>query len=70
MLSLFSDLTLTDVEIGYKVFKKYIIKKINIEEKRFGFEIEIRYKITNLKPKPKIFEVGISYNGGTYEEEK
>mgnify|MGYP006077567965 CR=1 FL=1 len=68
--NLFSDLNLTDVETGYKVFKKDIIKKINIEEKRFGIEIEITHKIANLKPKPKIFEVGISYNGRTYEEGK
>tara|TARA_B100000780_G_scaffold203701_1_gene144583 strand:+ start:1550 stop:2260 length:711 start_codon:yes stop_codon:yes gene_type:complete len=68
--NVFSDLNLTDVETGYKVFKKDIIKKINIEEKRFGFEIEITHKIANLKPKPKIFEVGISYNGRTYEEGK
>ena len=66
----FSDLNLTDVETGYKVFKKDIIKEINIEEKRFGFEIEITHKIANLKPKPKIFEVGISYNGRTYAEGK
>ena len=68
--NLFSDLNLTDVETGYKVFKKDIIEKINIEEKRFGIEIEITHKIANLKPKPKIFEVGISYNGRTYEEGK
>ena len=68
--NLFSDLNLTDVETGYKVFKKDIIKEINIEEKRFGFEIEITHKIANLKPQPKIFEVGISYNGRTYEEGK
>jgi glycosyltransferase involved in cell wall biosynthesis len=68
--NVFSDLNLTDVETGYKVFKKDIIKEINIEEKRFGFEIEITHKIANLKPKPKIFEVGISYNGRTYAEGK
>lgn len=66
----FSNLNLTDVETGYKVFKKNIIKEIDIEEKRFGFEIEITHKIANLKIKPKIFEVGISYNGRTYEEGK
>ena len=47
--NVFSDLNLTDVETGYKVFKKDIIKEINIEEKRFGFEIEITHKIANLK---------------------
>ena len=68
--NLFSNLNLTDVETGYKAFKKDIIKEINIEEKRFGFEIEITHKIANFKIKPKIFEVGISYNGRTYEEGK
>tara|TARA_Y100000816_G_C26102574_1_gene584785 strand:+ start:769 stop:1482 length:714 start_codon:yes stop_codon:yes gene_type:complete len=68
--NIFSDLNLTDVETGYKAFKKEIIKKINLEEKRFGFEIEITHKIANFKPKPKFFEVGISYYGRTYEEGK
>ena len=68
--NIFSDLKLTDVETGYKVFRKEIIKDMNIEEKRFGFEIEITHKIANLKPKPKIFEVGVSYFGRTYEEGK
>ena len=68
--NIFSDLNLTDVETGYKVFRKEIIKNMNIEEKRFGFEIEITHKIANLKPKPKIFEVGVSYFGRTYEEGK
>jgi len=68
--NIFSDLNLTDVETGYKAFKKDIIKKISLEEKRFGFEIEITHKIANSKPKPKIFEVGISYYGRTYEEGK
>ena len=68
--NIFSDLNLTDVETGYKAFKKNIIKKISLEEKRFGFEIEITHKIANSKPKPKFFEVGISYYGRTYEEGK
>ncbi len=68
--NLFSDLNLTDVETGYKAFKKDTINKISIEEKRFGFEIEITHKIANLKPKPMFFEVGISYYGRTYEEGK
>tara|TARA_B100001059_G_C17795651_1_gene562900 strand:- start:601 stop:1311 length:711 start_codon:yes stop_codon:yes gene_type:complete len=68
--NLFSDLNLTDVETGYKAFKKDIINNISIEEKRFGFEIEITHKIANLKPKPVFFEVGISYYGRTYEEGK
>ncbi len=68
--NIFSDLNLTDVETGYKVFKKEIVKNMNIEEERFGFEIEITHKIANIKPKIKIFEVGINYFGRTYEEGK
>jgi len=60
--------TLSDVEVGYKVIKKNIIDKIDIKEKRFGFEIEITAKI--LKLKEKIFEVPISYTGRDYEEGK
>ena len=66
--NLFSDLNLTDVETGYKVFKKEIIKSINIEEKRFGFEPEITAKIA--KKNCRIYEVGISYYGRTYKEGK
>ena len=66
--NLFSDLNLTDVETGYKVFKKKIIKSINIEEKRFGFEPEITAKIA--KKNCRIYEVGISYYGRTYKEGK
>ena len=68
--NIFSDLNLTDVETGYKLFKKNLIDKINLKEKRFGIEIEITHKISNLIPKPKIFEVGINYNGRTYAEGK
>ena len=68
--NILSDLNLTDVETGYKIFKKEILEKINLEEERFGVEIEVTHKIAKLKPKPKIFEVGISYFGRTYEEGK
>ena len=73
MLSnMFTDLNLTDMECGYKVFKKEIIKQIILKEKRFGFEPEITAKIGKLakKGKCKIYEVGISYYGRTYEEGK
>ena len=68
--NILSDLNLTDVETGYKIFKKEILEKINLEEERFGVEIEVTHKIAKLRPKPKIFEVGISYFGRTYEEGK
>ena len=54
----------------YKVFKKEILENISIEEDRFGFEPEITAKIAKLRPRIRIFEVGISYYGRTYEEGK
>ena len=63
-----TNLNLTDMETCYKAFKTEIIKSIDIKENRFGFEPEITAKIA--KRKIKIFEVGISYNGRTYEEGK
>lgn len=69
MLSnMFSDLNLTDMETCYKVFRRDIIQSIKIEENRFGFEPEIVAKIAHLRLR--IFEMGISYYGRTYEEGK
>lgn len=65
-----TDLNLTDMETCYKVFKRDIIQSIRIEENRFGFEPEITAKIARLRPKPRIYEVGISYAGRTYDEGK
>lgn len=71
-LTLFSnamtDLNLTDMETCYKVFRTEIIKSIDIEEDRFGFEPEITAKLARMKVR--IYEVGISYDGRTYEEGK
>jgi len=58
------------METCYKVFKKEILENISIEENRFGFEPEITAKIAKLRPRIRIFEVGISYYGRTYEEGK
>jgi len=66
--NMLSNLNLTDMETGYKVFKSEIIKKINLVENRFGFEPEITAKVAKLKPR--IYEVGISYFGRTYSEGK
>ena len=66
--NMFSNLNLTDMEVCYKVFRREIIQKINIEENRFGFEPEITAKISNLGCR--IYEVGISYSGRTYGEGK
>ena len=68
--NMFTNLNLTDMETCYKVFKKEIIEKISIKENRFGFEAEITAKIAKLRPRIRIFEVGISYYGRTYEEGK
>lgn len=64
----FTNLNLTDMETCYKVFKREIIQKVEIEENRFGFEPEITAKIAKMRVR--LFEVGISYNGRTYEEGK
>ncbi len=66
--NMFSDLNLTDMETCYKAFKTDVLKKIKLREKRFGFEPEFTAKVA--KARCKIFEVGISYNGRTYEEGK
>ncbi|MFN0131664.1 MAG: glycosyltransferase family 2 protein [Phycisphaerales bacterium] len=66
--NMFTNLNLTDMEVCYKVFRREIIQGIKIEENRFGFEPEITAKVSKLKCR--IFEVGISYNGRTYEEGK
>ena len=68
MSNMFTDLNLTDMETCYKVFKREIIQNIDIKENRFGFEPEITAKISRMKCR--IFEVGISYSGRTYEEGK
>ena len=66
--NLFTDLNLTDMGTCYKAFKTEIIKSINLRENRFGFEPEITAKIS--KRNLRIYEVGISYYGRTYEEGK
>ena len=63
-----SNLNLTDMENGYKVFKKESIKDINLKENRFGFEPEITAKISKMNLR--IYEIGISYYGRTYSEGK
>ena len=65
----FTNLNLTDMETCYKLFRSEIIKKIRLKEKRFGFEPEVTAKISRIS-KIRIYEVGISYYGRTYEEGK
>jgi len=66
--NMFTDLNLTDMETGYKMFRREIIQAITIEEDRFGFEAEITAKIARMGVR--IYEVGISYHGRTYAEGK
>ena len=66
--NMFTNLNLTDMETCYKVFRKELIKKVDLKEKGFGFDPEVTAKIAKLKPK--IYEVGISYFGRTYDQGK
>jgi glycosyltransferase involved in cell wall biosynthesis len=67
--NMFTNLNLTDMETCYKLFRSDIIKGIQLRENRFGFEPEVTAKIARLK-NVRIYEVGISYYGRTYEEGK
>jgi glycosyltransferase involved in cell wall biosynthesis len=67
--NMFTNLNLTDMETCYKLFRSDIIKSIPLQEKRFGFEPEVTAKVSRY-PKVRIYEVGISYYGRTYEEGK
>ena len=66
--NMLTNINLTDMETCYKVFRREVIKRITIEEDRFGFEPEITAKVARLRVP--IYEVGISYYGRTYEEGK
>lgn len=66
--NMFTNLNLTDMETCYKAFRREVLSTITVEEDRFGFEPEITAKVA--KAGCRIFEVGISYNGRTYEEGK
>ncbi len=72
--NMMTNLNLTDMEVCYKVFRREIIQSIDLKENRFGFEPEVTARLARFR-KPdgsrlKIFEVGISYAGRTYEEGK
>jgi glycosyltransferase involved in cell wall biosynthesis len=70
MLSnMFTNLNLTDMETCYKLFRAEILKSLDLKEKRFGFEPEVTAKMSRV-PGIRIYEVGISYYGRTYEEGK
>lgn len=67
--NVFTNLNLTDMETGYKAFRTSVIRQIDLKEKSFGFEPEITAKVSRIKG-IRIYEVGISYYGRTYEEGK
>ncbi len=64
-----TNLNLTDMETGYKLFRKEIVNQLTLKENRFGFEPEVTAKLAKIKG-IRIYEVGISYYGRTYEEGK
>jgi glycosyltransferase involved in cell wall biosynthesis len=66
--NMFTGLNLTDMETGYKVFRAKVVKPLTLKEKRFGFEPEITAKVA--RGKWRVYEVGVSYSGRTYEEGK
>jgi glycosyltransferase involved in cell wall biosynthesis len=71
MLSnMFTNLNLTDMEVCYKVFRKRILDRIEIKCDRFGFEPEVTAKVAKMRPRLRIYEVGIAYYGRSYEEGK
>lgn len=67
--NLFTNINITDMETGYKLFRSEVIRKINLVENRFGFEAEVTAKISRI-PHIRIYEIGISYYGRTYSEGK
>lgn len=67
--NMFTNLNLTDMETCYKLFNTKMVQSLSLNEKRFGFEPEVTAKIARI-PKVRIYEIGISYYGRTYEEGK
>jgi glycosyltransferase involved in cell wall biosynthesis len=68
LCNMVTNLNLTDMEVGYKVFRTEILRQIRLESNRFGFEPEITVKVAKLGCR--IYEVPISYHGRTYAEGK
>jgi len=68
--NMMTNMTLTDMETCYKVFRRETLLKLHPKEDRFGFEPEITARLSRLTPRPVIYEVGISYSGRTYQEGK
>ncbi|WDF53589.1 glycosyltransferase family 2 protein [Mucilaginibacter sp. KACC 22063] len=67
--NMFANMNLTDMETCYKLFDRKLIQSLNLQEKRFGFEPEVTLKLSRI-PNLRLYEVGISYYGRTYDEGK
>lgn len=68
--NMFTNLNLTDMEVGYKAFRKSVLDRVELRCDRFGFEPEVTAKIARLRPPIRVYEVGIAYHGRSYEEGK
>jgi glycosyltransferase involved in cell wall biosynthesis len=68
--NMFTNLNLTDMETCYKVFRREVLRDVNLKSNRFGFEPEVTAKIARRRPSWRVYEVPISYDGRTYEEGK
>ena len=68
--NMFTNLNLTDMEVCYKVFRKSVLDRIDLKCNRFGFEPEVTAKIARMRPRLRIYEVGVAYYGRSYEEGK
>jgi len=68
--NMFTNLNLTDMEVCYKVFRKSVMDRIEIKCNRFGFEPEVTAKVAKMRPRLRIYEVGVAYYGRSYEEGK
>jgi glycosyltransferase involved in cell wall biosynthesis len=68
--NMFTNLNLTDMEVCYKVFRRSVLQRIKLKCNRFGFEPEVTAKIARMRPRLRIYEVGVAYYGRSYEEGK
>jgi glycosyltransferase involved in cell wall biosynthesis len=68
--NMFTNLNLTDMEVCYKVFRKSVLDRVELKCNRFGFEPEVTAKIAKIRPRLRIYEVGVAYHGRSYEEGK
>jgi glycosyltransferase involved in cell wall biosynthesis len=68
--NIFTNLNITDMETCFKAFRLEVLRQIRWRENRFGFEPEITARVARLRPRPRIYEVSVSYHGRTYEEGK